>query len=140
MAHVTPPSSPPLTDATTQGGYQLLEKAVAKVVLRSIPTLRSISVKGRRGKDSRRVAAILAEMVPSSVKLMKDRVAPRLTRVELAHGADGLVKLGKVRGGENTMSVLTCTLLSLPREFLPCQLGKLMNKLENDPPCAHAKK
>ena len=86
--------------------YQLLEKAVAKVVVRSIPTLRSISVKGRRGKDSGRVAAILAGMVPRSAKLMKDRVAPRLTRVELAHGADGVVKIGKVRGGENMMGCL----------------------------------
>lgn len=65
------------------------------MVVRSIPTLRSIRVAGRRGKDSGRVAAIIAELVPSSAKLINGRVAPKLTRVELVHGANAVVKAGK---------------------------------------------
>jgi len=59
----------------------------------SIPTLGSITVTGNRGKDSWRVAAIIGVLVPTSSK--RHRVAPRLTTVELRHGANGVVKAGK---------------------------------------------
>lgn len=84
---------PPSPLLALQGGYQILEKAVKRVVRHSIPTLRSITVKGRRGKDSGRVAAIIGELVPVSIK--RHRVAPKLTRVELHHGANGIAKAGK---------------------------------------------
>ncbi|CAN0044462.1 unnamed protein product [Scytosiphon promiscuus] len=77
----------------TKRGYQVLEKTVQRVVQHSIPTLCSISVSGGRGKDSAKVAAIIGALVPVSVK--RHRVAPRLTRVHLRHGANGVVKAGK---------------------------------------------
>jgi len=79
--------------ANSQGGYQILEKAVQRVVKHSVPTLRSITVTGNRGKDSLRVSAIIGVLVPNSSKL--HRVVPSLTRVELRHGANGVVKAGK---------------------------------------------
>lgn len=66
------------------------------MVQHSIPTLRSITVTGNRGKDSGRVAAIVGVLVPTSAK--RRRVAPRLVRVELQHGANGIVKAGKAMG------------------------------------------
>lgn len=77
----------------SQGGYEVLETAVKKVVRHSIHTLRSITVRGMRGKDSARVAAILCELVPSSSK--NYRKAPRLTHVELHHSAAAFSKAGK---------------------------------------------
>lgn len=59
----------------------------------SIPTLQSITVAGNRGKDSGRVAAIVGVLVPISAK--RHRIAPRLTRVEIRDGANGIVKAGK---------------------------------------------
>lgn len=59
----------------------------------SIPTLRSITVEGHRGKDSGRVAAIIGELVPTCAK--HRQVAPRLVRVQIHHGANGVVKAGK---------------------------------------------
>lgn len=56
----------------------------------SIPTLQSITVTGNRGKDSGRVAAIVGALVPISAK--RHRIAPRLTRVEIRDGANGIVK------------------------------------------------
>ena len=82
--------------AGPQGGYQILEKAVQRVVEHSIPTLRSITVAGSRGKDSGRVAAIIGALVPNSSK--RHRVAPKLTRVELRHAANGVVKAGNAIG------------------------------------------
>lgn len=79
-----------------QGGYQILEKAVQMVVHHSIPTLRSITVEGHRGKDSGRVAAIIGVLVPTCAK--HRRVAPRLVRVQIHHGAHGVVKAGKAIG------------------------------------------
>lgn len=88
-----PPPPLPYYVLSSQGGYQALEKAVKRVVQLSIPTLRSISVKGRRSRDASRVAAILEELVPLSAKAY--RVAPKLTRVELCHSATAFSKAGK---------------------------------------------
>ena len=76
-----------------QGGYQVLEEAVKRVVRHSIPTLRSITVKGRRGRDSPRVASILSDLV--SLAANRNRVAPNLVRVELNHGATAFSAAGK---------------------------------------------
>lgn len=76
-----------------QGGYQVLEEAVKRVVKHSIPTLRSITVRGRRGRDSPRVAAILGDLV--SLAANRNRVAPNLVRVELNHGATAFSAAGK---------------------------------------------
>lgn len=59
----------------------------------SIPTLQSITVTGSRGKDSGRVAAIVGVLVPVSTK--RRRIAPRLTRVKIRDGANGIAKAGK---------------------------------------------
>eukprot|EP00903_Cladosiphon_okamuranus_P020850 g19149.t1 len=77
----------------TNGGYQVLEKAVQRVVQHSIPTLQSIAVTGNRGKDSGRVAAIVGVLVPNTAK--RHRIAPRLTQVKIRDGANGIVKVGK---------------------------------------------
>lgn len=65
-----------------------------RVVRHSIPTLRTIIIKGdTRGVDSRNVAAVLGELVPLSAK--RHRVAPLLTRVTLADGSNAVAKAGK---------------------------------------------
>ena len=90
------PSSKLVGVAFSQRGYQILEKAVQRVVEHALPTLSSITVAGRKGKDSGRVAAIIGALVPNHPK--GHRVAPRLTRVELRHGANGIVKVGNAIG------------------------------------------
>lgn len=94
----TQPPRPPssslfLLNYCLQGGNQILANLVQRVVPHSIPTLRSITVAGRRGKDSGRVAAIVGVLVPVAVK--RHRLVPKLTLVELWHGANGVVKAGK---------------------------------------------
>ena len=59
-----------------------------RVVRHSVTTLRSITVKGVTDH-----APIIGELVPLSKN--KQRVAPKLTRVELQYGTTGVAKAGK---------------------------------------------